>query len=87
MHRQLKLDAAHAASTSDAPPSAGDFCPLDLYSGDDARMTRAVGELWKGWEEDREGKGNSVRLFVNGEVIRAADVRGQTPCAPRCARR
>lgn len=75
MHRQLKLDAAHAASTSGTPPSAGAYCPLDLYSGDEPRMRSAIAELWRGWCDDIEGKGNSLRLFVNGEVVRSDDVR------------
>jgi|SRR5690349_5640010 hypothetical protein len=79
MHRQLKRDAAHIASTSGSPPSAGTYCPLDLYSGYEPRMRRAINELWLGWCEDLEGKSNSLRLFLNGKVVRSGDVRLPAP--------
>ncbi|WVQ96629.1 hypothetical protein IAU59_003734 [Kwoniella sp. CBS 9459] len=44
------------------------FCPLDLYSGDDAKMTLAVDHLWQMWVENG-GKGNNWRMFINGDKI------------------
>lgn len=75
MHRQLKFSSARSATTSSSPPSSADYCPLDLYSGDEHRMRRAVGELWRGWA-DGKGEGNSLRMFVNGELLQSEDVRG-----------
>ncbi|OCF57109.1 hypothetical protein L486_05968 [Kwoniella mangroviensis CBS 10435] len=59
MHRHLK---GHDSSAE------GKFCPLDLYSGEEVRMKKAINGLWGIWEQS-EGKENNWRVFVNGEKI------------------
>ncbi|KAF8844799.1 hypothetical protein BDN67DRAFT_893644 [Paxillus ammoniavirescens] len=49
------------------------YCPLDLYSGDEARMRRAVHDLWNGWVQS-DGKLNNLRLFVSGKMISPSEV-------------
>ncbi|ORY79753.1 inositol-pentakisphosphate 2-kinase [Leucosporidium creatinivorum] len=41
------------------------YCPLDLYSGDDRRIGRAVEALWRAWELS-EGAANNLRFFYEG---------------------
>ncbi|WWD05014.1 hypothetical protein V865_003085 [Kwoniella europaea PYCC6329] len=59
MHRHLK---GHDSSAE------GKFCPLDLYSGEEVRMKKAINGLWGIWEHS-QGKENNWRVFVNGERI------------------
>ncbi|WVW84830.1 hypothetical protein I302_106865 [Kwoniella bestiolae CBS 10118] len=59
MHRHLK---GHDSSAE------GKFCPLDLYSGDESRMRKAINGLWGIWQESG-GKENNWRVFVNGERV------------------
>ncbi|GAA5967378.1 hypothetical protein JCM21900_000350 [Sporobolomyces salmonicolor] len=48
------------------------YCPLDLYSGDETRMLRAIGRLFSSWEITG-GQGNSFRIFVNGQSVLPQD--------------
>lgn len=59
---------AHAkgAAENDVPL---DFCPLDLYSGDEHRVRRALCGLWTGWVRT-DGGINNLRIFVDGCVLR-----------------
>ncbi|WVQ65637.1 uncharacterized protein L199_003815 [Kwoniella botswanensis] len=59
MHRHLK---GHDSSAECK------FCPLDLYSGEEVRMKKAINGLWGIWEQS-QGKENNWRVFVNGERI------------------
>ncbi|EIN07104.1 hypothetical protein PUNSTDRAFT_104610 [Punctularia strigosozonata HHB-11173 SS5] len=59
---------AHFKMIHDGHEPAGDFCPLDLYSGDKLRVTRAVLALWDGWVNSK-GSANNLRVFVSGETI------------------
>ena len=49
------------------------FCPLDLFSGDENRMSKAFTGLWETWEQS-EGKGNNWRVYVDGKAIFSQDV-------------
>jgi inositol-pentakisphosphate 2-kinase len=45
------------------------YCPLDLYSGNPARVEKAIGNLWESWI----GSGgciNSLKVFVKGKIIK-----------------
>ncbi|GAA5953915.1 hypothetical protein JCM3765_000690 [Sporobolomyces pararoseus] len=48
------------------------FCPLDLYSGDESRIRRAVDSLFSLWE-DSNGESNNFRIFVDGQRVEPAD--------------
>ncbi|WWC62721.1 uncharacterized protein I303_105318 [Kwoniella dejecticola CBS 10117] len=59
MHRHYK---GHDSSAE------GKFCPLDLYSGDEGKMRKAIKGLWGIWTES-EGQENNWRVFTNGERV------------------
>lgn len=61
MHNSLRLSKGH--------PAASNFCPLDLYSGDESRARRALEGLWDDWMWS-EGKINNLRVFAEGRVVR-----------------
>jgi inositol-pentakisphosphate 2-kinase len=44
------------------------YDPLDLYSGDDARMEEALDGLLHDWLESG-GKANNLRVFVDGKAV------------------
>ncbi|KAF8559733.1 hypothetical protein OG21DRAFT_1430813 [Imleria badia] len=50
------------------------FCPLDLYSKDEARIRKAIRDLWNGWLQS-DGTLNNMRVFVSGKMIRPSEVR------------
>lgn len=49
------------------------YCPLDLYSGDDMRIGRAIEALWRAWELS-EGAANNLRFFYEGVRVEPTDV-------------
>ncbi|KAF8136530.1 inositol-pentakisphosphate 2-kinase [Boletus edulis] len=61
------------------------YCPLDLFSKDDARVRRAIRDLWGGWVQSN-GSLNNMRVFVSGKMIRPSEhsrllyFRFFTPC-------
>ncbi|KAJ7172029.1 inositol-pentakisphosphate 2-kinase, partial [Mycena filopes] len=48
------------------------YCPLDLFSGDEPRMKKALNDLWDAWL-DRNGAANNFRVFVEGKNITPAE--------------
>lgn len=42
------------------------YCPLDLFSGDKDRVTKAIHSLWNAWI-DSNGTVNNLKLFVRGK--------------------
>jgi len=61
MHAHMK-----GAAEKDVP---SDFCPLDLYSGDERRVRVALHALWDAWVRT-EGGINNLRIFANGRVLK-----------------
>ncbi|KAI0692002.1 inositol-pentakisphosphate 2-kinase [Cytidiella melzeri] len=59
---------AHMKSTSGEDVSLG-YCPLDLYSGDESRVTKAIHYLWDGWVGS-SGQINNLRIFVGGSILK-----------------
>lgn len=49
------------------------YCPLDLFSGDKDRVTKAIHSLWNAWT-DSNGTVNNLKIFVRGNVIPPSDV-------------
>ena len=70
MHSHLKGKALSVA---------GGYCPLDLFSGSDARVRRALERLWEAWVASR-GKVNNLRVFVDGKAVDPSDV-SSNPCS------
>ncbi|KAI0317572.1 inositol-pentakisphosphate 2-kinase [Amylostereum chailletii] len=53
-------------------PAASDYCPLDLFSGSEERITRAIHSLWATWVESG-GAVNNLRIFSNGKMLKPDD--------------
>ena len=71
---------AHLKSTQGEDASLG-YCPLDLFSGEPARVTRALHALWNVWLATGATV-NNLRIFVEGRMLKptADDVRpGSSP--------
>ncbi|EIW84866.1 hypothetical protein CONPUDRAFT_134729 [Coniophora puteana RWD-64-598 SS2] len=64
MHSCLKLHGRDSNSRS--------FCPLDLYSRDEERVTRAISALWDEWAAD-DASFNNLRIFAEGKPVRPND--------------
>lgn len=56
------------ASASHHNSQATDYCPLDLYSQQEDRVERAVRALVASWR-GTNGKGNNLKIFVEGQMI------------------
>jgi inositol-pentakisphosphate 2-kinase len=50
------------------------YCPLDLFSGNELRIEKAVRDLWDGLI-DSKGSVNNLRVFVHGNMIKPGHVR------------
>ncbi|RDX56425.1 inositol-pentakisphosphate 2-kinase [Lentinus brumalis] len=69
---------SHLKSTQGEDVSLG-YCPLDLFSGDPERVTRALHTLWDVWIGSG-GTVNNLRVFVKGKMLKpTADVRNPPP--------
>lgn len=65
---------AHMKSTQGENVALG-YCPLDLYSGDVARVEHALRALWDVWIGSG-GKVNNLKVFVEGTLVKpSANVR------------
>jgi inositol-pentakisphosphate 2-kinase len=64
---------SHVRSKNGKVTSRG-YCPLDLYSGDERRVTIALRRLWNAWIAS-DGTVNNIRLFVNGKLLDPNSVR------------
>ncbi|KAK4053180.1 hypothetical protein OIV83_001915 [Microbotryomycetes sp. JL201] len=70
MHRYMKEAHKHPMQALERHQSG--YCPLDLYSGDEARVNKAVKALWSGWEASH-GSANNLRIFVDGKRVEPHD--------------
>ena len=50
------------------------YCPLDLFSGNEARITKAIHSLWDAWTESG-GTVNNLKVFAKGKTLRPSEVR------------
>ena len=50
------------------------YCPLDLFSGNKARVRHAILTLWDAWVESNATV-NNLKIFVHGKTIRPNEVR------------
>lgn len=57
------------------------FCPLDLYSGDSARVSRAMDSLWQTWSTAEDGNIHNMRVFIDGKTVDPRDVSNSTVCS------
>jgi inositol-pentakisphosphate 2-kinase len=49
------------------------YCPLDLFSNDEDRMSSAIHALWNAWN-DSNGTINNLKIFRNGRLLHPSDV-------------
>ncbi|KAG2062523.1 hypothetical protein BDR04DRAFT_110289 [Suillus decipiens] len=63
MHTSFKMEQGGFDTT---------YCPLDLFSGNEIRVRRALGSLWAGWYESH-GSFNNLRFFVEGKMAKPDD--------------
>ena len=61
MHSYLKFTEGEEVSLG--------FCPLDLYSGDTERVTKAIHTLWDVWIGS-SGAVNNLRVFVEAQMVK-----------------
>ncbi|KZP01043.1 hypothetical protein CALVIDRAFT_464456, partial [Calocera viscosa TUFC12733] len=70
MHKHLRSLPSPAQPEGAYVPA---YCPLDLYSGQEGRVRRALGRLWGDWKATQGGV-NNFRVFVRGQRVDPADV-------------
>ena len=71
MHSHLK--------TAGSEDVALGYCPLDLYSGDEARVLKALHTLWDIWIGSSGGV-NHLRVFVEGHMLKPSTLVSSTQC-------
>ena len=52
---------------------ASKYCPLDLYSGDETRIVKAIHALWDGWISSN-ATANNLKIFARGNFLRPSEV-------------
>jgi inositol-pentakisphosphate 2-kinase len=45
-----------------------DYCPLDLFSGDERRITKAIYALWDSWVASKASV-NNLKVFASGKFV------------------
>jgi inositol-pentakisphosphate 2-kinase len=63
---------SHMRATQGEVVSLG-YCPLDLFSNDEGRISNAIRALWDAWN-DSNGTINNFKVFVHGRLIQPSDV-------------
>jgi inositol-pentakisphosphate 2-kinase len=63
---------SHLKTTDHENVHAG-YCPLDLFSGNEERISRALRALWDAWIHT-QGSANNLRLFFRGKLLKPSDV-------------
>ena len=52
---------------------ANEYCPLDLFSGDETRMIKAIHGLWDGWIAS-DATANNLKIFARGKFLKPSEV-------------
>ncbi|KDR81718.1 hypothetical protein GALMADRAFT_135125 [Galerina marginata CBS 339.88] len=60
MHSHLKAQKGQEIPT--------DYCPLDLFSGDENRVTKAIHGLWDAWVASN-ATANNLKIFARGKFV------------------
>ena len=71
MHSHLK--------TTESEDVALGFCPLDLDSGNEERITKALHTLWDIWIGSSGGV-NNLRVFVEGQMLKPSTLVRRDVC-------
>jgi len=67
LHSHFRVQTGHGKAT------VTDYCPLDLFSGDEDRLRRAIYSLWDAWIAS-DATANNLKIFVAGKYIRPSEV-------------
>ncbi|KAJ7171990.1 inositol-pentakisphosphate 2-kinase, partial [Mycena filopes] len=70
--RAIKTRTCRFCMHSHLKALSSGYCPLDLFSGDELRMTKALDSLCDAWS-DSNGTVNNFRVFVEGKNITPAE--------------
>jgi inositol-pentakisphosphate 2-kinase len=65
MHSHMRVLQGEAVSLG--------YCPLDIFSDDEDRMSNAIRALWDAWS-DSNGTINNLKIFIRGQLIRPSNV-------------
>ena len=52
---------------------ASEYCPLDLFSGDETRIVRAIHALWDAWISSN-ATANNLKIFARGKFLKPSEV-------------
>ena len=50
-----------------------EYCPLDLFSGDECRILKAIHNLWNGWVSSNATI-NNLKIFAEGKFLTPSEV-------------
>jgi inositol-pentakisphosphate 2-kinase len=65
MHSHLRAHKAQQVVTN--------YCPLDLFSGDERRIAKAINALWDAWVAS-DASMNNLKIFAGGKFVTPSDV-------------
>lgn len=65
MHSHLRAHKGQQAAT--------DYCPLDLFSGNEHRISFAVNSLWDAWVASNATM-NNLKVFAGGRFVTPSEV-------------
>jgi inositol-pentakisphosphate 2-kinase len=52
---------------------ASEYCPLDLFSGDETRIVKAIHALLGGWISSN-ATANNLKIFARGKFLKPSEV-------------
>lgn len=67
-HSRFRMHSIHKDSSLSAEDFAQLYDPLDLFDGSEERLEKAAKALFASWQQ---GKGNNLRVFIDGHIVSA----------------
>ncbi|KAF5330845.1 hypothetical protein D9619_005472 [Psilocybe cf. subviscida] len=64
MHTHLRVQQGHEDVTT--------YCPLDLFSGDEQRVVKAIDSLWDAWIASKATV-NNLKIFARGKFVKPSE--------------
>lgn len=65
MHSHLRAQQGSQEDT--------EYCPLDLFSGDECRILKAIHNLWNAWVASNATI-NNLKIFAGGKFLTPSEV-------------
>lgn len=50
-----------------------EYCPLDLFSGNESRVLKAIRDLWDAWIAS-DATVNNLKIFAGGKFVKPSEV-------------